>query len=343
MGCLIGSFVSGPLSDRIGRRLVAATGSICYGIFFLGVVFATNLQVAYIFGLIGGIGNAFLNGGVMPAVMEIFVGRTAFASILTKLFVAIGQFVLPFLIVFVAASQLPYTTLFYVFPVICTILTVLTFIMPFPSQSEGDTASQEKKSFLQEIKGLHFTASSIALIIMGFTTTSTFQIWVNCNQEFGKYVGLDNPASIQSYYSIGIVVAVLLTALIVDKFVKSIRLLFLYPAIACTMLVIMLFIHTPMIAIIGGFVLGFSAAGGVLQMVTAVVSDLFPQLKGTIISVVMIMSSIGTWVSVSVAGSISTMGGTQGPEYVILFNVAITLASVLLALFVNITSNRKVA
>lgn len=343
LGCLIGSFVSGPLSDRIGRRLVAATGSICYGIFFLGVVFATNLQVAYIFGLIGGIGNAFLNGGVMPAVMEIFVGRTAFASILTKLFVAIGQFVLPFLIVFVAASQLPYTTLFYVFPVICTILTVLTFIMPFPSQSEGDTASQEKKSFLQEIKGLHFTASSIALIIMGFTTTSTFQIWVNCNQEFGKYVGLDNPASIQSYYSIGIVVAVLLTALIVDKFVKSIRLLFLYPAIACTMLVIMLFIHTPMIAIIGGFVLGFSAAGGVLQMVTAVVSDLFPQLKGTIISVVMIMSSIGTWVSVSVAGSISTMGGTQGPEYVILFNVAITLASVLLALFVNITSNRKVA
>jgi hypothetical membrane protein len=44
-----------------------------------------------------------------------------------------------------------------------------------------------------------------------------------------------------------------------------------------------------------------------------------------------------------VAGSISTMGGVQGPEYVILFNVAITLASVLLALFVNIVSNRKAA
>lgn len=341
LGCLVGSFVSGPFSDKVGRRLTSAIGSICYGLFFLGMVFATNVQVAYVFGLIGGIGNAFLNGGVMPACMEIFVGRTAFASILTKLFVAIGQFLLPILILFVAASNMPHTTLFYVFPVLCAILTVLTFVMPFPKSSADDNGGEKKPSFLQELKNIKFTPSSIALIIMGFTTTATFQIWVNCNQEFGRWVGMDNPAVIQSYYSIGVIVAVLVNAAVVDKFIKSIRLLLLYPAIALAMLIVLLFVHTPFIATIGGFVLGYSAAGGVLQLVTAVVSDLFPKLKGTIISVVMVMSSVGTWVGVSAAGSIATMGGASGPEYVNLFNAAVTALSVLLALFVNFAKKKE--
>ena len=319
LGCLIGSFVSGPLSDKIGRRIVSAVGSICYAVFFLGMVFSTNLQAAYVFGLIGGIANAFSNGGVMPAVMEIFVGKTAVASILTKLFVAIGQFILPLLILFVASNHMPYTTLFYVFPVLCAVLTILTFVMPFPAMTAADKSSKDQPSFWQEIKAIHFTPSSIALIIM---------------------VGMENPAIIQSYYSVGIVAAVLLTAAVVDKYIKSIRLLLLYPAIALTMLIVLLFVHHPLIAIIGGFVLGYSAAGGVLQLVTAVVSDLFPHLKGTIISVVMVMSSIGTWVGVSAAGSIASMGGNNGPEYVILFNSAVTLMSVLLALFVNISSKR---
>lgn len=341
LGCLLGSFVSGPFSDKVGRRLTSAIGSICYGLFFLGMVFATNVQVAYVFGLIGGIGNAFLNGGVIPACMEIFVGRTAFASILTKLFVAIGQFLLPILILFVASSNMPHTTLFYVFPVLCAILTVLTFIMPFPKFGADGADGEKKPSFLQELKNIKLTPSSIALIIMGFTTTATFQIWVNCNQEFGRWVGMENPAIIQSYYSIGVIVAVLVNAAIVDKLIKSVRLLLLYPAIALAMLVILLFVHNPFMTSVGGFVLGYSAAGGVLQLVTAVVSDLFPKLKGTIISVVMVMSSIGTWVGVSAAGSIATMGGENGPEYVILFNVAVTALSVILAFFVNFAKKKE--
>ena len=177
LGCLIGSFFSGPLSDRFGRRIISFFGSVFYAIFFLGVAVADNLTVAYIAGLIGGIGNAFLNGGVMPAAMEIFVGRSAFASIMTKLFIAIGQFILPFMIMFVAATQMPHTTLFYFFPVVCAVIAVLTMIMPFPKQSGVAEKGDAQPSFMESLKSLKFTASSIALIIMGFTTTATFQIW----------------------------------------------------------------------------------------------------------------------------------------------------------------------
>ena len=343
LGCLIGSFFSGPLSDRFGRRIISFFGSIFYAIFFLGVAVADNLTVAYIAGLIGGIGNAFLNGGVMPAAMEIFVGRSAFASIMTKLFIAIGQFILPFMIMFVAATQMPHTTLFYFFPVVCAVIAVLTLIMPFLKQSGVAEKGDAQPSFMESLKSLKFTASSIALIIMGFTTTATFQIWVNCNQEYGKWVGMSNPSVIQSYYSIGVIVAVLLTAVIADKVIKSIRLVFWYPLIAFIMFAILAVVHNPTLTIIGGFVIGFSAAGGVLQLVTATVSDLFPQVKGTIISIVMILSSIGTWVGVSAAGSIATAGGADGPVYVIIFDAAITLLSVLLALFVNLSAKKRQA
>ena len=339
LGCLIGSFFSGPLSDRFGRRIISFFGSVLYGLFFLGAAFADNLTVAYIAGIIGGIGNACLNGGVMPATMEIFVGRSAFASILTKLFIAIGQFILPFMIMFVAAAQMPYSALFYFFPIVCAVLAVLTLIMPFPKQS-GVSDKGEAPSFMESLKSLKFTASSIALIIMGFTTTATFQIWVNCNQEYGKLVGMANPSVIQSYYSIGVIVAVLLTAVIADKVIKSIRLIFWYPLIAFIMFAILAVVQDPMVTMIGGFVVGFAAAGGVLQLVVATVSDLFPQVKGTIISIVMILSSIGTWVGVSAAGSIAT---SSGPVAVVIFDAAITLLSVLLALYVNLSAKKKKA
>lgn len=339
LGCLIGSFFSGPLSDRFGRRIISFFGSVFYALFFLGVAVADNLTVAYIAGLIGGIGNAFLNGGVMPATMEIFVGRSAFASIMTKLFIAIGQFILPFMIMFVAVNQMPHTALFYFFPVVCAVIAVLTLIMPFPKQA-GKTDDGEGPSFMESLKSMKFTASSIALIIMGFTTTATFQIWVNCNQEYGKLVGMSNPSVIQSYYSIGVIVAVLLTAVIADKVIKSIRLVFWYPLIAFVMFVILALVQNPTMTLIGGFVIGFSAAGGVLQLVTATASDLFPQVKGTIISIVMIFSSIGTWIGVSAAGSINT---SSGPVAVVVFDAAITLLSVLLALYVNLSAKKAKA
>ena len=94
------------------------------------------------------------------------------------------------------------------------------------------------------------------------------------------------------------------------------------------MLALVYMIKTPMICYIGAFVLGYAAAGGVLQMATAVVNNLFPKIKGTITSLVMIASLCNYTILTAAAKMTSTN--------VIVMNIVITAIGVLLALFVNL-------
>lgn len=59
--------------------------------------------------------------------------------------------------------------------------------------------------------------------------------------------------------------------------------------------------------------MGFFAAGGVLQMATATVNDLFPKIKGTITAIIMIASSISMY-------TVMTAAGKMSPESVLLMN-----------------------
>ena len=110
---------------------------------------------------------------------------------------------------------------------------------------------------------------------------------------------------------------------------KQVRFLVIYPAISVVMLVLVYLVKTPMICFVGAFVIGYATAGGVLQMATATVNDLFPNIKGIITSLVMIASSLCNYTILSAAAKISSM-------QVIMLNIVITVIGVLLAVFVNV-------
>ena len=95
------------------------------------------------------------------------------------------------------------------------------------------------------------------------------------------------------------------------------------------MLALVYLIKTPMICYVGAFVIGYAGAGGVLQMATAVTNDLFPKIKGTLTSLVMIASSLCNYTILTAAAKMSSSG-------VILMNIVITVIGILLALFVNL-------
>ncbi|WP_338032573.1 MFS transporter [Clostridium manihotivorum] len=337
LGRLVALPFAGPLSDKIGRRASALIGIASYIIYLVGIAFSPNASVAYVCALVGGIANSFLDTGVIPACMEILVESTGLASILTKLFISVGQLGLPMMIGYIAANHMSYKTLFYVMAGLFVVIALLVAIMPMPKTSLGSKGQGKEESLFQKIKSVKFTPTSIALILIGFTCTSTFQLWLNCIQEFAKSTGLKNPSVIQTYYSMGTIVAVILTALLVKQTVKPVRILVVYPLIAMIMLIIVYVVKTPQITLIGGFVIGFSAAGGVLQLAVSTINDMFPKIKGIITSIIMIASSAANYAVLSVAGGITKSFGVNGPKYVLLLNIAITCVGVLLAIYVNMS------
>ena len=326
LGRLISLPFAGPLSDKLGRRISVIIGCMSYVIFFVGIAFSPNTQVAYLVAILGGIANSFLDTATYPAVAEIINKYTGIATMGIKFFISVSQLLMPFFLGVVAGTSMSYLTLPLVAGIAIAVLGVLSIFAPFPTM-EGTGKSE---SFFNNLKNANFSLESIALILIGFTSTATFQLWLNCAQTFGKEVAgiaSEEVSVMQTYYSAGTMVALVVTSILITKF-KQVRFLAIYPAISTVMLVLVYVTKTPFICYVGAFVIGYAAAGGVLQMATAVVNDLFPKIKGTITSLVMIASSLCNYTILSAASKMSA-------ENVIVMNLVITVIGVLLAIFVN--------
>lgn len=331
LGRLISLPFSGPISDKFGRRLSGIIGVICYGIFFFGIAFSPSMQIAYVFAIIGGIANSFLDTCVSPPCMEIYVNNPSIANMFTKFSMCISQFLLPFMIGMVAAANMSYRTIFLVAGVAILIDGILILLLPFPQRGENGGEKQEKKK-KQKVK---LTKVSFAAIMIGFTSSSTFMLWLNCNQELGRSYGMTDSSAIQSFYALGTATAILATTFLIKKGLKEINVLILYPAISTVMLGLCFLIQAPWICLVGGFVIGYAGAGGVLQLATSTTAEFFPENKGTATSMVMIASSIANYTIISLASYITKVGGASAPRMILLLNMGVTVVGILLALYVK--------
>ena len=334
LGRLISLPFAGPLSDKMGRRLSGIIGVLCYAAFFFGIAWAPSMQVAYGFAIIGGAANSFLDTCVSPTCMEIYVNNPSVANLFTKFSICVSQFILPFLIGFVAAENLPYTTIFIVTGIVIFLDGILILVLPFP---EREKVSGQKREKAEKVK---LTPVSLAAILIGFTSSSTFMLWLNCNQELGRAYGMADPSRIQSFYALGIATAVLATSFFIKKGMKESNILILYPSIAAVMLFLCYMIQTPSICLIGGFVIGYAGAGGVLQLAVSTTAEFFPESKGTATSLVMIASSIANYTVISLAGYITKVRGADAPRMILLLNIGVTIAGILLAVYVK--KNHKI-
>ena len=334
LGRLISLPFAGPLSDKLGRKPSVLIGVASYVIFFLGIAFSPNMQLAYVAAILGGIANSFLDTATYPAVTEILYKYTGIATMGIKFFISVAQLLMPFFLGMVAGSSMSYLMLPVVAGIAIAILGVLAIFAPMPK----DEKAAASESFISKLKNANFSAESVALILIGFTSTATFQLWLNCAQTFGKEIASipsESVSVMQTYYSAGTMAALVITSLLITKF-KQVRFLVIYPAISLIMLILVYVVKSPIICYVGAFVIGYSAAGGVLQMATATVNDLFPHIKGTITSLVMIASSLCNYMILSAAAKMSATA-------VILMNVVITVIGVVLALFVNLRYGKLLA
>lgn len=342
LGRLIALPFAGPLSDKLGRRISCVIGGASYAIYLIGLALAFNMgpnggyQIAYICAILGGIANSFLDTGIYPGVAEIFYSMPGVATMGIKFFIAISQMLLPFVlgvaVTTTASGLVSYNPLFIICGICYIVLAVLILFAPLP---DTDAKKGEKEGLIESLKKTHFSIESIAMILIGFTCTGTFQLWLNCAQNFAKeIVGWSDPSIMQTYYSMGTLLALIVTSLLTRK-IKDVRFILVYPAICLATIILVLIGKSQMLCIVGAFVIGWAGAGGLLQIATSVCNMLFPKIKGTVTALVMIASSLCNY-------TILTAASKMTPSGVMTMNIVLTAVGVLLGLFVNLRYSKMV-
>lgn len=336
LGRLVALPFAGPLSDKLGRKISIAIGSASYAVYLIGLALAFNAganggyQIAYTCAVIGGIANSFLDTGIYPALGEVWYSAPSIATMGVKLFISISQMLLPFIlgvcVSTTAGGLVSYNTLFYVCGIAYIVLLVLIMICPMPDSDAK--AEGKKEGLIASLKHTHFSLESIAMILIGFTCTGTFQLWLNCAQNFATAnAGWENPSIMQTWYSAGTILALFVTAVLTRK-IKDVRFILVYPVICLVTLVVVLLMPSQLTMTVGSFAIGWAGAGGLLQIVTSVCNMIFPKIKGTVTALVMIASSLCNYTILTAASSMT-------PSGVMMMNIVLTGVGVLLGLFVN--------
>lgn len=343
LGRLIALPFAGPLSDKLGRRISTAIGSASYAVYLIGLALAFNAgtnggyTIAYVCAIIGGIANSFLDTGIYPAVGEIIYKAPGVATMGIKFFIAIAQMLLPFAlgmaVTTTAAGLTSYNPLFFACGICYIVLLILVFLFPLPDADQK--AAGKKEGLIASLKHTHFSLESIAMILIGFTCTGTFQLWLNCAQNFAKEnAGWANPSIMQTYYSAGTMLALIVTAFLTRK-IKDVRFIVAYPVICLVTMIVVLVSPSQATMTSGAFLIGWAGAGGLLQIATSVCNMLFPKIKGTVTALVMIASSLCNY-------TILTAASKMQPSQVMLMNIILTGVGVVLGLYVNLRYTKMV-
>lgn len=306
IGRLIAIMISGRLSDKFGRKPFIYLGIVTYSLYFFGILYSQSVNMAMVFAVIAGISNSFLDSGTYPALMESFPKKAGTANVLIKAFVQIGQFALPIMLKVINTSNMWFGWSF-VIPVIVFILNGLFLLRrPFPDQDAKENQQPEIQAvkFKRQPK---IAIEGVCFIIYGFISQATFYLISQFIGVYGEQVAnmsADNANLLISYYSTGSLICVAVTAALATR-VRPIYLVTLYTFISFVTITIMWLFPSPTVMMIGAGLVGFFAAGGVMQLGLTVMGEMFPAGKGTITGIFYTFGSIASFLIPIAAAAIA--------------------------------------
>jgi len=339
IGRLIAILISGRLSDKFGRKPFIYLGIVTYSLYFFGILYSKSVTTAMIFAVIAGVSNSFLDSGTYPALMESFPKKAGTANVLIKAFVQIGQFTLPIMLKIINTNQLWFGWSFII-PIIIFVLNGLFLLKrPFPDQDvkENQQAEIQAVTFKSQPK---IAIEGVCFIIYGFISQATFYLISQFIGIYGEEVAkmtTDNANLLISYYSTGSLICVAVTAVLATK-VRPVYLVTLYTLVSFVTILVMWLFPTPTVMMIGAALVGFFAAGGVMQLGLTVMGELFPAGKGTITGIFYTFGSIASFLIPIIAAAIAKTN-VRG---IMLFDTIIAGIGFLLAVIIFIRYRKTV-
>ncbi|MCY3036257.1 MFS transporter [Aerococcus sp. Group 2] len=301
IGRLIAIVISGPLSDRFGRKPFVYLGMATYMAYFLGLIYSHSVAMASVFALIAGLSNSFLDSGTYPALMESFPENAGTANVLIKAFVQIGQFLLPLIIGFLTNNSLWFGWSFIIAVAVLGINMLTMWRMPFPDEDAKEQAEETGgDDFVSAVKFKSkpkWYIEGIAFVVYGFISQATFYLISQSLNTYGQLaagLSMNEANALMSYYSVGSLLCVFVTAVIATR-IRSVKLVMGYTFMSLVAAVLMWLYPTPTILKVGAALIGFFAAGGVMQLGLTVMGEMFPQGKGTVTSIFYTFGSVASW------------------------------------------------
>lgn len=348
IGRLIVLFVSGKLSDKYGRKPFVLLGMITYIAFFLGILVSPTTAVACIFGILAGIANSFLDAGTYPALIESYPESASTVTVLLKAFISAGQFLLPLFIGVLVMMNAWYGWSFIVAAVILALNFVIMLKMGFPAMNQvGNNDKNDASEAPVEAPKSKWYLEGICFVLYGYISQATFYLISQWLTKYGVAVAQmpDLAArSLMSYYSIGSLACVFFTAFITKKGVRPITLLVVYTLISTLAIGGLYYYPSASLAPILSAVVGFSAAGGVMQLGLVMMTEMFPKGKGTMTGIFYTTGSIASFTIPVVTGYMadSSINSIMG------LDAAIALAGFIVACIIyvrynSVMKNRKAA
>lgn len=331
--------MAGMLSDRYGRRPFIIFGMICYLIFFVGIINTHSIFIAYAFGFLAGMANSFLDAGTYPSLMEAFPRSPSTANILIKAFVSSGQFLLPMIISLLVWAELWFGWSFLLAAAIMILNGVFLFRCRFPTHPGRQTSTRALPA-QREIHQSEHRCSILDLAsyaLYGYIAMATFYLVSQWLAQYGQFVaGMSYTLSIKllSIYTCGSLLCVLITAPLARKAERATSLLMLYTFISFIALLIVCLHPTPYVVIAFAFVIGFSSAGGVVQIGLTLMAARFPYAKGKATGIYYSAGSIATFTIPLITARISE----TSIAHIMWFDTGIAAVGFLLALFIGYRS-----
>ena len=348
IGRLIVLFVSGKLSDKYGRKPFVLLGMITYIAFFLGILVSPTTAVACVFGILAGIANSFLDAGTYPALIESYPESASMVTVLLKAFISAGQFLLPLFIGVLVMMNAWYGWSFIVAAVILALNFVIMLKMGFPAMNRvGNSDKNDASEAPVEAPKSKWYLEGICFVLYGYISQATFYLISQWLTKYGVAVAQmpDLAArSLMSYYSIGSLACVFFTAFITKKGVRPITLLVVYTLISTLAIGGLYYYPSASLAPILSAVVGFSAAGGVMQLGLVMMTEMFPKGKGTMTGIFYTTGSIASFTIPVVTGYMAD----SGINSIMGLDAAIALAGFIVACIIyvrynSVMKNRKAA
>ncbi|MTD26312.1 MFS transporter [Erwinia sorbitola] len=337
-GRLVVLFISGMLSDKFGRKPFIYLGMLCYLGFFFGILSSQSITTAFAFGFLAGMANSFLDSGTYPALMESFPNSASTANILIKAFVSGGQFLLPFIISAIVLADLWFGWSFIVAAAIMLLNAIYLLKRPFPDHralAKPVISTSEQTGTSPQPQQNNSNLLDIACFTLyGYISMATFYLVSQWLAQYGQFVaGMSYASAIKllSIYTVGSLTCVFVTAALVKKAVSSVNLLMLYTFISLLALITVCLHPTPPVVIGFAFVIGFSAAGGVMQLGLTIMAMSFPHAKGKATGIFYSAGSLATFTIPLITAKLSQTSIAS----IMWFDVGIAAAGFALALFIG--------